>query len=561
MRPLRAVGAVILAGSILLCSAGCQRVEPHPSSVSEACAVAVPGAMSLYDPSRSGGAAGFGSISSLDAPPSAYYTGWSLRLGRYVDPNQRPDLPGAKQVIASMLDSRNALQEGLSALDRTRLATISATILGEPNLSANPYLVFQSGSQYSSEIEGQPSPSATYIAIDGLTSSGLPVPKVVSLAVAHQTGSYGGNESIQEIVNIDAPTLAAAALSLTPGEFHKAAPSAQTTIDAWRSTILATGPGATQAAVLGMLAQASSAQGLNWSPPPKGFFDQLRVGDTGFYSLDGKSGIDPQLTLAVGQSGVRLDAPAVRRTLKVGKGIHGWLGGISSPDLGSTFSAAIVLSECGAVIPDISELMAGEQSRLASQDHVDPREAYQYLWLARIAVHSPPSGLVDRLRLQLQTEFDSSSDSGELSGACEALLAARLAGSDVRGWQTQINFATQPSDIRVVREIAQIGVVEHDSRLERASAQYLKSFRWKDEYSYTRDRLGQRDLYSAAYGRGPSKLGGTSNIAFVQAFQVSGFWTIEPRNQTPNSPATMSSAAFALALLGAKSTYEPLLFL
>ena len=75
----------------------------------------------------------------------------------------------------------------------------------------------------------------------------------------------------------------------------------------------------------------------------------------------------------------------------------------------------------------------------------------------------------------------------------------------------------------------EIGVVEHDSRLERASAQYLKSFRWKDEYSYTRDRLGQRDLYSAAYGRGPSRLGGTSNIAFVQAFQVSGFWTIEPR--------------------------------
>lgn len=550
-----------LGVALFLGVTACQGESPRPVSTEAFCIAASTAALSLYDPGRSQTAEGFGGISSLDAAPSVYYTGWSLRLANEIGKSLPPERSSITSALKQILADDRPSSEGLSSLDQVRLASISLGLLGSAESTSGAFEAFQVGAGYEAEKGEGATLASTYVAVDGLTAAHGTVPAAVVSDLLSHVASYSGTESLELIVNEGAPALAAAALATEPARVLEAAPGIAAVISSWSAKTVDAGPGATQAVVLGMLASTSVALDLPWSPPAIGFFDPLLVGNSGYYSLDGVSGMDPQLTYFVGLAGTPLNIAEIATGLRKGQGASGWVGTIASAEIGSTFAASTVLAACGVPVPAASVLMDRTADSILSGDVNDPGELFRFLAISQMTSLDIPDDVMRAIQSTLRPTFDAAVTADDASTASMAILAADLSGMAVDSWPLNLLTGLSIPDIRVARSLAEIGRIMGQPDVQARGESALTALSVDGVFSYNTSRLGQTDLYSEAFGRGPGGMGHSDGTDNLKAFSEGELYSLEPRTSNPSSPVTLSSEALAIALLGTPVPYTYLLFL
>ena len=325
----------------------------------------------LWDPARDG-SGGYGDTPTLAAPPSLYYTAWTIRLADAA----HLDLPFldrnavAEAVVASATSSNPVDDDArIPPAERLYLAVETLRILDVPipGTVIESIASLRAGQQYRSDrTAAEPDWPATYLAVQALAQTGQPVPSEVNSLARTQELTAKAAADPQTIMSFGIPVLGT--LSATPGLLAATEPDLAAVLSNYTTTLLREGgASAVTAAGLASIKDIAAAAGILPPTMPMNFLTLL---PTGYYSIgEGQQHGDPQATFYAVRLGAKLTESA-KAALSTGQVRQGWLSTLSKPTLTSSYQAAITAKACGIAVrePDkfktlISKwlLEAGEQ--------------------------------------------------------------------------------------------------------------------------------------------------------------------------------------------------------
>jgi len=549
--PPRIISLAICISLVLGASACSSEDNDLAPALKDACAQALPTIESVRDPFRSGLPVGYGDAQNFLGDPSIYQTGWSLRLADELNiapaqVNRERLREWASKQLAGSLDETSV--EGLSAVDRIGLlrSMASDSLTPEQQLLQLDFLRTPDG--YANEFGGPSSPVATYLALSTVKDVSQVAPAGVVEKLKHEARNISGDESFEVIIESALPRLSALGLALETHDFAEQFPRAREITKKWFDTIDGLGGGPAQLSALGMLRSLHDRHDTYWSALPSDYAENMRSDLTGYFSLDGKSQGDPQITYLAARIGLVIDVKQVAMTLNRGSTPRGWLLNVTGPTVTSMYKSASVLLACKKDLPDIGDFLAASLEQELSQG-ADAATLYQLTelltWYKIEISQGDKSRMVD-LATSVNERAVSAGDIRSQAFARGTIDALGLPSATIPAPTTN---KFKPVDSQTAFAGFILGQVSDDEVLKSRAAKYLRELGDGTTWAWTPERQAQPDLFSTGFGIASSKGSMEARAQSLSFFEADGLWAMTPPGQDQDNVVTLSSLATAVTLL------------